>query len=198
MVSFYYTSDIMDYKFIESGDTQIRIPIPQNYKDIIVLIQSDQYRLHSSFVSLRKILYLLLRGDLLAWFRICSIKDKLSPIKDRIYYRIARKRQVDLVLGTAIGYGFNLGHCMCSVINEKTIIGNNVNISQFVNIGQNHGKGAIIGDGVYIAPMVCLVEEVVIGRSSIIGAGAVVVKDVPPLCIMGGGTCKDYQERHIS
>ena len=74
--------------------------------------------------------------------------------------------------------------------NGSTIIGNNVNVSQFLNIGSNTGKAAIICDGAYLAPMVCIVGEVVIGYNSIVGAGAVVNKDVPPQCTVGGGSRK--------
>jgi serine O-acetyltransferase len=46
-------------------------------------------------------------------------------------------------LTTKIGYGFYMGHQRCMVINGSTIIGNNVNVSQFLNIGSNTGKAAI-------------------------------------------------------
>lgn len=88
-------------------------------------------------------------------------------------------KQIDLPARTRIGYGLNLGHGRCIVINGGTIIGNNVNITQFTNIGTNHKTPAVIGDNVYIGPSVCLLEDVRIGSNSSIGAGAVVTKDVP-------------------
>ncbi|MBD5347545.1 MAG: acetyltransferase [Bacteroides sp.] len=93
-------------------------------------------------------------------------------------------RQIDLPVETKIGYGLYLGHRICMVINRGTIIGNNVNLSQFLNIGTEHNTPAIIGDEVYVGPGVCIVENVRIGSKSSIGAGAVVVKDVP-----AGSTC---------
>lgn len=80
---------------------------------------------------------------------------------------------------TKIGYGLYLGHGICMVVNGKTIIGNNVNLSQFLNIGSNVGTPAVIGDNVYIGPSVCLVENVHIGNNATIGAGAVVTRDIP-------------------
>jgi serine O-acetyltransferase len=79
---------------------------------------------------------------------------------------------------------------MCIVIHGKTVIGNNVNLSQFLNIGSNHNTPAVIGDEVYIGPMTCLVEDVQIGNNSTIGAGAVVTKDVAKETIVAGVPAK--------
>jgi len=79
---------------------------------------------------------------------------------------------------------------MSLVINETTVIGNNVNLSQFTTIGSNHGKAATIGDNVYIGPGVCIVEDVVIGNNACIGAGSVVVKDVPENATVAGVPAK--------
>ena len=89
-----------------------------------------------------------------------------------------------------VRYGFYIGHEMCMVINGKTVIGNNVNVSQFLNIGTNKGKPAVILDGAYLAPMCCLVEDVVIGEQSIVGAGAVVTKNVPNHTTVAGVPAK--------
>lgn len=108
-----------------------------------------------------------------------------------MYKRISRKTQIQLPPSTKVGYGLYLGeHDMCMVINSKTIIGNNVNLSQFINIGSNHMTPAIIGDNVYIGPHVSIVENVKIGNNSSIGAGAVVVKDVPPNATVAGVPAK--------
>ena len=76
------------------------------------------------------------------------------------------------------------------VIHPLTVIGNNVNLSQFLNIGSNNSTPAVIGDNVWIGPKVCLVENVHIGDNSIIGAGAVVVKDVPKGTTVAGVPAK--------
>jgi serine O-acetyltransferase len=85
---------------------------------------------------------------------------------------------ISIPRSTSIGYGLYIGHDMCIVINETTVIGDNCNLSQFLTIGSNHGKAATIGDCVYIGPNVCIVENVTIGSGATIGAGSVVVKDV--------------------
>ncbi len=65
------------------------------------------------------------------------------------------------------------------VINHHTVIGNNVNISQFLNIGTNHDTPALICDETYIGPQCCVVEDAVRGTGAFIGAGAVVTSDIP-------------------
>ena len=79
---------------------------------------------------------------------------------------------------------------MCMVVDGGTVIGNNVNLSQFLNIGTNHNTPAIIGDNVYIGPQVCIIEDVIMGNNSTIGAGAVVTKDVPENATVAGVPAK--------
>ena len=104
--------------------------------------------------------------------------------------RAKRKAMIDIPTSLKIGYGLSIGHKMCIVINNGTIIGNNVNISQFVNIGTNHKTPAIIGDDVYIGPHVCIVEDVKIGSNATIGAGAVVTRDIPENATAAGVPAK--------
>lgn len=85
----------------------------------------------------------------------------------------------DIGTQTKIGKGFYIGHGMGIVIHYRTIIGDNVNCSQFVNIGSADGKYATIGNNVYIGPHVCIVGGAKIGNNVTIGAGAVVTKDIP-------------------
>jgi len=95
---------------------------------------------------------------------------------------------------TNIGYGFLIGHGIGVVINSRTRIGNNVNISQFLSIGSFNDTPAIIGDNVYIGPHVSIVEDVIIGNNAIIGAGAVVVHDVQENSTVVGSPAKKVGE----
>lgn len=113
------------------------------------------------------------------WLRLSSRKNILYPLAKLMHYRLGRKYNIQIPSSTKIGYGLYLGHGICMVVNGKTIIGNNVNLSQFLNIGSNVGTPAVIGDNVYIGPSVCLVENVHIGNNATIGAGAVVTRDIP-------------------
>lgn len=51
-------------------------------------------------------------------------------------------------------------------------------------------KAAVIGNNVYIGPGAKIVGEVNIGDNAVIAANAVVVKDVPSFCTVGGVPAK--------
>ena len=56
--------------------------------------------------------------------------------------------------------------------------------------GMEETKQVIIGDDVWIGRRVIIMPGVNIGNGVIIGAGAVVTKDVPDYCIVGGVPAK--------
>ena len=92
---------------------------------------------------------------------------------------------------TEIGTGFEIFHgARGSVISPTAIIGKNVSLRQNTTIGSKGFDGAdnspIIEDNVTIGPNVCIIGHVRVGHDCIIGAGAVVVKDVPPNTIVAG------------
>ena len=92
---------------------------------------------------------------------------------------------------------------------EGLIIGNNVDIAQETNIwtlehnvdDENHGvisSKVVIDDYVWIASRVTILPGVHIGRGAVVASGAVVVKDVPPMTIVGGVPAKVIGIRHNS
>lgn len=167
----------------ELNGKQIIIPIAENYKDCMTLIKSDRYRISGKVESSLSIILRNLRpyitSSVLFWLRLSHYKGWLYPFCRLMFKRVCRKGQVQISSSMKIGYGFYIGHNICMVIHGDTIIGNNVNLSQFLNIGTTNNTPAIIGDNVYIGPQVCVVDDVKIGNNSSIGAGAVVTKDVP-------------------
>jgi len=181
--------------------SSFNIPIVTNYGDCLVLIQSDLYRRHELVFSLwriiiRTILLPCSKESMLVYFRLCKHKQGLLYYYARIMYMISSFLwHFDVPIHTRIGFGFYIAHGMCIVINKGTIIGNNVNVSQFLNIGTNKETPAIIGDNVYIAPMTAIVENVEIGFNSIVGAGAVVTKDVPAYHTVAGVPAKIISEK---
>lgn len=97
-----------------------------------------------------------------------------------------------------------------SYISGKVVIGNNVMIAPAVSfIAMNHvfddenpliTTGAIrekieIKDHCWIGYGAIILAGVTIGEGCIVGAGAVVVKDIPPLCVVGGVPARILKER---
>lgn len=113
------------------------------------------------------------------WLRLSKKRNPFYIIARLKHRRLSKKYGLQIPRTTKIGYGLYIGHGIGIVINPHTVIGNNVNISQFLTIGSNKGTPATIGDNVYIGPSVCIVEDVKIGSNTTIGAGSVVTKDIP-------------------
>lgn len=113
------------------------------------------------------------------WLRLAHEGNFIGKIARRVHSKLSRKWSVEIPWQCQIGKGFYIGHCYGIVINDKTSIGEYVNISQFLTIGSNHGTPATIGNHVYIGPNVCIVEDVKIGNHVKIGAGTVVIRDIP-------------------
>jgi len=181
------------------NNSEIVLPIVENYRDCFTLIQSDLYRRYEKKISVPKIILraiFLPFSSIMIWFRLCKHTHGFAYLFARVMFKwVSMVCKIDLPLTTRIGYGFYLGHQICIIVKGGTIIGNNVSVSQFLNIGTNHATPAIIGDNVYIAPMVCLVEDVEIGSYSRVGAGAVVTRDVPERCTVAGVPAKIISQK---
>lgn len=85
--------------------------------------------------------------------------------------------------GTVLGYG-GLG----IVIHDRAVIGKNVMVGSGVTIGgtSHIHEVPVIGDNTMIAPGAKILGPVTIGKNCVIGANAVVLKDVPDHCVVGG------------
>ena len=145
-------------------------------------IKSDLYR-YTGNVSFKTFLktYFFNRGfNFSFWLRLASAQSAWAKLAYPIYYYKKKQYGIDIHTTTQIGYGLFIGHGGPLVVNPTTVIGNNVNLSQFTTIGANGGRQAAeIGDNVYIGPNVCIIEHVKIGNNATIGAGSVVTKDIP-------------------
>lgn len=152
--------------------------------EIIEYIRSDYFRYTGIKAST---FHLVLQGIMAKnhrfaysfWMRLASRKNVFHFIAKLMHYRLSRKYGIQISPKCKIGYGFYIGHGVGIIINSKTFIGNNCNVSQFLSIGSNKDTPAVIGNDVYIGPNVCIVENVHIGDNAIIGAGSIVVRDVP-------------------
>ena len=192
---------IMKTEYYDLNGKKLGIPVPESYCDCMTLIKSDRFRLtgktESSFpIILRNLRPFGHHTRWLFWLRLSSYKGVFHPFCRFMYGITSRRAQVQIPPFSKIGYGLYTGHGICIIINEGTVIGNNVNISQLLNIGTNHCTPAIIGDNVYIAPHVSIVEDVKIGSNSSVGAGAVVTKDVPENATVAGVPARVLNYNH--
>ncbi|NLJ40130.1 MAG: serine O-acetyltransferase [Clostridiales bacterium] len=89
-----------------------------------------------------------------------------------------------------IGKRLFIDHGMGVVIGETTVIGDNVTIYQGATLGgtgKEQGKRhPTIGDGVVISAGAKILGPFTVGDNSKVGAGAVVLKEVPPNCTVVG------------
>lgn len=66
------------------------------------------------------------------------------------------------------------------VVSEKAVIGDNVEVFQHVTIGDVRGGVPVIEDNVSIGANAVVLGAIIVHEGARIGAGAVVLKDVPP------------------
>lgn len=144
-------------------------------KQVKKFIQSDYYRYTGKVLSPFKLLILALFGTnhCFRYFfgmRLANAGGVIGLLAMVMHRKHTLKYGIQIPYNTKIGYGFYIGHGVGVVINGRTTIGNNVNISQFLSIGTNKHTPATIGDNVYIGPNVCVVEDVNIGSNTTIAA----------------------------
>lgn len=85
-----------------------------------------------------------------------------------------------------IGPGLFIQHGFATVISAKSI-GSNCHINQQVTIGYTApGKSPVIGNNVNVSAGAKVLGAITVGDNCTIGANAVVVKDVPPRCVVVG------------
>ena len=91
---------------------------------------------------------------------------------------------IEIHPGATIGRAFFIDHGMGVVIGETTTVGDHVTLYQGVTLGGTGKQGGkrhpSLGDDVVVGVGAKVLGAIVVGDGARIGAGAVVVKDVPP------------------
>ena len=97
---------------------------------------------------------------------------------------------IEIHPGACIGKGLFIDHGDGVVIGETTVIGDNVTLYQGVTLGgtgKDVGKRhPTLGDDVVVGAGAKVLGPFTVGSGSKIGAGAVVLKEVPPNCTVVG------------
>lgn len=163
------------------------------------LILSDLYRITGDFKLTSLVKILVRRGSYRYnfWMRTCQftqsnrlLRYSIYPFARYILHRLTHKYGISIHFNTNIGSGFYIGHFGGIVVNDKSTIGKNCNISHGVTLGQsNRGKNKgypILGDNIYIGPGAKIIGAVRIGNNVAIGANCVVTKDVPDSSVVVG------------
>ncbi|MBP3522473.1 MAG: serine acetyltransferase [Clostridia bacterium] len=98
-----------------------------------------------------------------------------------------------------IGGGLYIQHGFATMIAAKSI-GENFWVNQQVTIGYNgQGDPPVIGDNVMITCGAKVLGQIHVGNDVTIGANAVVIRDVPDNCVVGGVPAKILkQNMHVS
>lgn len=169
-----------------------------SFNELRNIIYSDAYRYigDSNFHSRCTLYFKTIGFRYTFWLRTNRFLSQykwLYPIRvfASLYLKhLSYKSGIQIPYMTQIGRGFYIGHYGTIIINGKTIIGNNVNISPDVVIGRtnrgDHIGIPVIGDEVYIGPGAKIIGAITIGSNVAIGANAVVTKDVPNNACVGG------------
>jgi serine acetyltransferase len=89
-----------------------------------------------------------------------------------------------------IGPGLMLMHGFATIITAQRI-GTDCQVAQQVTIGyDDRGAPPIFGDRVRVGSNAVVIGPVTLGDDAVVGAGAVVVRDVPPGVVVGGVPAK--------
>jgi len=94
----------------------------------------------------------------------------------------------DIPYTCTIGKGVVFAHNgLGVVVHDNAIIGDNCKIQQGVTIGGRNNRGfPKIESGVEIGANALVLGGITLGENAVIGAGAIIIKDVPPGATMVG------------
>lgn len=139
-------------------------------------------------VWLHRIAHRLWRNGLRFWARLLSHLGRMLT-------------GIEIHPGAVIGRRFVIDHGMGVVIGETTVIGDDVMLYQGVTLGgtslEKKKRHPTLEDGVVVGASATILGAVTIGRSARIGAGAIVVRDVPPEATVVGVAARVVdRERH--
>jgi serine O-acetyltransferase len=169
------------------------------FREYRFLVYSDLYRITGT-VRTATLLRYAITGGLFKynfWMRTCtytksnkSLRYSIYPFARFMLDRLAYKFGISIPPGTSIASGFCIGHFGGIVVNKRSVIGKNCNISHGVTLGKaNRGRNRgypTLGDNVYLGPGAKIIGAVRIGNNVAIGANCVVTRDIPDNSVVVG------------
>ncbi|MEI3019645.1 serine acetyltransferase [Ruminococcus sp.] len=131
---------------------------------------------------------------LLYFFRKAQTSSGINKLIYKFLLKIHRaKHGIELSCNTKVGKGLYIGHAYNITINERSILGDNINIHKGVTIGQeNRGKRKgtpVIGNNVWIGINAAIVGNIKIGDDVLIAPNSYVNCDIPSHSIVFGNPC---------
>ncbi|OUM40864.1 hypothetical protein B8W73_10770 [Arthrobacter agilis] len=129
------------------------------------------------------------------WARVHSGSAAFLPIV--ILYRFI----VEWVMGieirprTRVGAGLTIYHGIGLVVNDGSVLGNNITLRHAVTIGSREHGGAspVLMDDVEVGAGAMILGGITIGKGAQIGAGAIVVRSVPDHAVVRGTAADVYR-----
>lgn len=125
-------------------------------------------------------------------------RSKLPKILKSVIllFGVLHQKWIEIITGISIpyaatiGHSFYIGHFGSIIINSKSVIGDNCNISQGVTIGVS-GRGTkrgvpVIGNNVYMGAHATIAGAITVGDGAVIGANSLVVSTVAPATTVVG------------
>ncbi len=130
-------------------------------------------------------------------FAHAAYNSKLPIVKQVLQFiSILWQKNIEIITGISIpasakiGHSFYIGHFGGIILNAKTVIGTNCNISQGVTIGvsgleENRGV-PLIGNNVYVGANSVVAGKIIISDDVLIGACSLVTTSVTSKSVMLG------------
>ena len=113
-------------------------------------------------------------------------RNRRHPIRRRLIGLIYPPMDTLYIDAFEIGGGLYIQHGFATMIAAKSI-GENCWINQQVTIGYNgQGDAPVIGNNVMITCGAKVLGQIHVGDHVTVGANAVVIRDVPARCVVGG------------
>src|SRR3954451_12001948 len=109
-------------------------------------------------------------------------------------YRVFSELVIGLELRpkTRVGAGLKINHGFGLVVNDQSIIGEDVTLRHGVTLGHKAPGGPcpVIGDRVVVGAGAIILGGITIGDDAVVAAGSVVLEDVPPGATVAGNPAR--------